>query len=296
MPRPDPRRWIDLHMHSTASDGAFAPAKLMELAKLRGLSAVALTDHDTTAGLAEAAAKAGEIGLDFVPAIELAAERSRGVLHILGYFVDADAPGLKTFLADIVAKRDERNRAILERLAAMGTSIDPAFLTATPGTTIGRPHIAEALVRAGAASSFHDAFTRYLARGAAAFVERRTAEAEEVIAVIRAARGVASMAHPSQLRCESHLELVTVLHRLREAGLAALEVRHPDHSADQTRVYTELAFRLSLACSGGTDFHSLGARLDRGVGFGKVRVPYEWLDELRNRRSAASNAARPRAD
>jgi predicted metal-dependent phosphoesterase TrpH len=275
------RRWIDLHMHSTASDGAFSPGRLMELAHIRGLHACALTDHDTTAGLAEAGAAAARLDLEFVPAIELAAERTRGVLHILGYFIDPASPALNKHLAEIIARRDERNRGILERLAALGIHLEPDAIAREAAGIVGRPHIAQALVRIGAARDLPDAFARFLGNGAAAQVERRTAPAAEVIGAIRAAGGIASLAHPTQLKCESALELETVLHDLRDSGLQAIEVRHPDHAPAQADDFLELAQRLQLIPTGGSDFHALATRIEHGVGFGKVRVPYEWLAQLR---------------
>ncbi len=283
--RTDGRRWIDLHLHSTASDGAFAPAKLMQLARQRGLSAAALTDHDTVAGLPEAAEAAEQCGLEFVPGIELAAEHARGTLHILAYFIDPQSAGLSRMLESIVRERELRNRRIVERLGELGITVDYNEIAERSGSgSIGRPHIAGALIRAGAARDMHDAFARYLGDDQPACVERALPSAETIIATIRDAGGAASLAHPSQLGCESSLELETLLRRLIDAGLDALEVRHPDHTARQTESFESLTRRFDLAKTGGSDFHALGPRHFRGVGFGRVRVPYDWLKEIRARR------------
>lgn len=280
------RRWIDLHMHSTASDGAYPPAKLMEIAGDRGLSAVALTDHDTVSGLSAASARAQELGLEFVNGIELAAARDRGALHILGYFISPTCPTLVELLNRIVRLRDQRNREIIARLAELGIDIDPEQLNkSTDGDVIGRPHIAAEMVRCGVSNDIRHAFNHYLGRGKTAFVERQTASAEETIAVVREAGGVASLAHPTQLRCETQLELDTVCHRLVSAGLSAIEVNHPDHTPQDTERFAAIAERFNLARTGGSDFHRFGSKKGHGVGFDKRRTPYSWLDLLRQRRS-----------
>lgn len=275
-------RYIDLHMHSTASDGAYTPAKVMEMAAARGLAAVALTDHDTVAGLEEARSAAGRVGVEFIAGIELAAEYPRGTMHILGYGIDPIDTALLSLLGEIVDAREARNRIILDKLASVGIRIDIDDLKRRhPRAVIGRPHIAAALVRQGAASSFQDAFERFLGRGGAAFVERPSPPAHRIINVIRNAGGAAVLAHPSQLKCESRLELETVLHGLKAAGLAGIEVIHPDHRSDQTSDYLDYAGRLGLATTGGSDFHAFPADSTR-IGFGRARVPYAWLEALRS--------------
>lgn len=276
-------RYIDLHLHSTASDGVYTPAKVMQMAAARGLAAVALTDHDTVAGLAEARAAAAQVGIEFIAGIELAAEYPRGTMHILGYGIDPANQNLLALTAEIVAARDQRNRDVLGKLAALNVRIDYDDLKRRhAGAVIGRPHIAAALVRAGAASSFQDAFERFLGRGGAAFSERPNPPPSRIIDVIRGAGGVAVLAHPSQLNYESRLELETVLHSLRTAGLAGIEVIHPDHRSDQTSDYMEFAGRLGLAMTGGSDFHAFPTDPSR-IGFGRTRVPYAWLEAVRSR-------------
>jgi len=279
-------RYIDLHLHSTASDGVYAPAKVMDMAAARGLAAVALTDHDTVAGHDEARATAALIGIEFIAGIELAAEYSRGTMHILGYGVDPRNDKLTSLIDEIVAVREARNQAILDKLLAVGIRIDHDELKKRhPRAVIGRPHFAAALVRLGAASSFHDAFERFLGRTGVAYVERRNPPASQIIGVIRHAGGAAVLAHPSQLKCESRLELETVLHGLKSAGMAGIEVIHPDHRSDQTSDYLSCARQLDLAPTGGSDFHAFPADTTR-IGFGRTRVPYAWLEALRVRMPA----------
>ena len=286
IPKDPSGRYIDLHLHSTASDGVYAPAKVMEMAAARGLAAVALTDHDTVGGVEEARQAAARVGIEFITGIEFAAEYPRGTMHILGYGINPSEPGLLALIDEIIASREARNRAVLDRLAAMQIRIDYDELKKRhPRAVIGRPHIAAALVRGGHAANFQDAFDRLLGRGGAAHVERASPSAERIIGVVRDAGGAAVLAHPSQLKCASRLELETVLHRLRAAGLAGIEVIHPDHQSDQTRDYIEHAAKLGLVTTGGSDFHAFPADAKR-IGFGRTRVPYAWLEALQSRMAA----------
>ncbi len=279
-------RWIDLHLHSTASDGAYAPARLMEMAGARGLSAVALTDHDTVAGLAEAAAKAAAVGLEFIPGIELEARCGRGLLHILGYWIDPACDALAEVLDRRLAERHARNAEIIARLAGLGIDLDYDAICANAGPgSVGRPHIADALIRIGAVPGFREAFDRFLGPDGEAYVALVNLPAAEIIAAITTAGGIASLAHPSTLRYDSHMELRTFLRRLADVGLRAIEVTHPSHTARESRLFAEMAEQLGLVSTGGSDFHKLGAQAGKGVGFGRVRVPYDILEAL----AAAAN-------
>lgn len=279
---PDPRRWIDLHMHSTASDGVHPPSELMRLCAQRNLSAVALTDHDTIAGLAEAAAAAKEEGVELIPGVELAARLGPYSVHLLGYFFDPANTALLAALEQIRQWRRERNNAILERLAHLGIVLDfPSVANADH--SLGRPHFAHALVRAGHATDLPNAFTCFLARGGRAYVPRQTLSPADAIAAVRNAGGIVSLAHPCQVRTASTLELETLVGRLRDLGLQAIEVHHTEHTATQTRAYLDIARRLGLAMTGGSDYHGRpGARPpQQGVGFSRVRVPLDLLPPLR---------------
>lgn len=279
-------RWADLHMHSTASDGGYAPAKLMSMAAARRLAAVALTDHDTIDGLTEAAQAATTHGMEFVPGIELEARQGRRIVHILGYFIDATSPALLRALADERQRRDQRNREIVARLAALGIRLDyDALVNANGGRPLGRPHLANELVSLGIVSSFRQAFARYLGSSAATYVPHVVREANEAIAMIRAAGDVASLAHPSRVGCETSLELENVVRRLGEAGLAALEVSHPDVTGEFARTCERLARKLDLAPTGGSDFHRFVGAERSGTGFYGHRVPCEWIASLRERRA-----------
>lgn len=273
-------------MHSTASDGGYAPARLMEMAHARGLKAVALTDHDTTSGCADAARRAAELGLEFISGVEFEAAHPRGALHILGYFVDSASPALQAFMSDASDRRRERNATMLARLEALDMGIAPDELRHRDLATLSRPHFADALVRAGHVRSFRAAFDELLCQAGRAYVPLRLSRHQDVIAAIRAAGGIASLAHPSRLCCESLLELRTIAKALRDAGLEAIEVWHPSHSPRQTGDYGAIAAALELCPTGGSDFHRLPPRPERGVGFGRVSVDYSVLEALRARHSS----------
>ena len=277
-------RYIDLHMHSTASDGAYAPGRLMEMAHARGLAAVALTDHDTTAGLMEAQRRAAELGLEFVGGIELEAAHHAGVMHILGYFVTAESPALVDFCRRAAGGRADRNASMLERLAELGHRLEPFELAGRDPSSIGRPHIADALVRRGVVRDFRCAFDELLGEGGRAYVPLKLPSAESVIEAIRASGGLAVLAHPVRLHARSSLELRTLVKRLRDAGMAGIEVWHPSHTPAQTLLYMDMAASLGLCSSGGSDFHRLPPKVEHGVGFGRVRVSYSVLDALKAQR------------
>jgi predicted metal-dependent phosphoesterase TrpH len=259
---------IDLHLHTTASDGLLGPAALVARAAAAGLTTIAVTDHDTTAGIAEALSAASPIGLDVVAGIEITAVEDGRDVHILGYFLDPAVESLTLFLAAQRADRLRRVREMGGRLATVGYAVDvePLLAAALAGSrSIGRPAIADALVAAGHAVDRNDAFARLLGRGRPAFVPRVGVSGAHVIAVIHQAGGVASLAHPGLVDDDA------LLRPLADAGLDALEVWHCDHSPAQQRHYFALADELGLARSGGSDFHGEG--LHRACRLGAIGVP-----------------------
>lgn len=259
---------IDLHLHTTASDGASTPAALVDEARAAGLTTIAVTDHDTTAAIDEVARHAGG-GVRVVPGIEITAVESGRDVHVLGYFVEAGNPELQAFL---VRQRDDRRRRVtqmVERLRALGVSIDEAAVLAAADAAgahaVGRPFLARAVVEAGHASDIADAFERYLGAGRPAFVERTGLAAAEVVALIVRAGGLPSLAHPGTTRRD---DLIPALQR---AGLAAIEVFHSDHDAATTEKYRLMAGDLRLAMTGGSDYHGPGS--SRARFFGRIAVP-----------------------
>lgn len=241
---------IDLHTHTNASDGACRPAELVARAVRAGITVLAVTDHDTCAALARAARHAQRAGIAFVPGLEITAVWQGSDVHLLGYFIDPASAGIRTFLRRQRADRERRARLIGERLASLGMPIDieQAIVSARP-TTISRPIIAQELVRAGHAPGMRAAFDRYLAEGRPAFVSRLGATPDEVVALVNAAGGVVSMAHPGVTKKDE------IIPGLAANGLTALEVFHSDHDADAVARYAALAERLGLAMTGGSDYH-----------------------------------------
>jgi predicted metal-dependent phosphoesterase TrpH len=244
---------IDLHLHTTASDGSLAPRALVARAAAAGLSVLAVTDHDTVAGLADARAEAGARGLTLVDGIEITAVEAGRDVHMLGYFFDPENASLGAFLHAQRADRVRRVTEIAERLRALGCPIDSAPLLASAcgqtGKSIGRPQIADALTAAGYARDRDDAFARLLGNGCPAYVPRCGPSPEEVVGIVETAGGIVSIAHPGLLQNDG------LIARLAGAGLSAIEARHSDHDDATEQHYRRMAERLGLAVSGGSDFH-----------------------------------------
>ncbi len=270
---------IDLHLHTSASDGMLRPADLVVRAAQAGLLTISVTDHDTTAGLVEARAEAQARGMRLIDGIEITAVEAERDVHVLGYFIDPRHEALRSFLEGQRSDRLRRVREIVDRLATLGAPIDPKPLIARgleEGKSVGRPHVASALIASGHVQSWDEAFERYLEKGKPAFVPRRGAVAAEVVAVIRAAGGVASLAHPA-LTGVDHL-----IPHLAGAGLGALETRHSDQDEPTETRYRALAQSLGLATTGGSDFH--GDHGDRTCTLGTPMMTEDELAALERRR------------
>lgn len=273
---PDPR--IDLHSHSRASDGQFAAAEVAQRAKEAGLAVWALCDHDTVGGLPEGARAAGRLGVRFVPGIELSVFLDRKEIHVLGHFVDPDHPSLKHFEDFLAEKRRERMALIIAKLAPLGVRIGVADIEKwSGGKTIGRPHIARAIVEAGAAVSIRDAFDRYLGEGQPAYVSRFRLSAEDAVQLVRGAGGTATVAHPGVSKVERY-----DVKRLREAGVDGLEVIHVDHNPSVREKYMRLAEEFDLVPTAGSDYHGPDVAPDRHLG--AVTMHAEDLARLEARR------------
>jgi predicted metal-dependent phosphoesterase TrpH len=278
---------IDLHLHTTASDGACAPATLVDRAWMAGLRTIAVTDHDTTGGLPEAARAAAARGLRLVTGIEVTSVVAGRDVHLLGYFFDPDHPPLVRFLEAQRADRVNRAREIGRRLAALGkpVDLDPLLGRAErePGFSVGRPSIAQALVDAGHVIDLTAAFDAWLGDGQPAYVPRAGASPGEVAAIVRAAGGIVSLAHPVLLRDQSAIPAIA-------GELDAIEVYHSEHRAADTARYVAIARGLGLAVSGGSDFHG-ETRGTRAV-LGLVTLPGPEFDALAARRPGARGTAR----
>jgi 3',5'-nucleoside bisphosphate phosphatase len=266
---------IDLHLHTTASDGRLTPRALVERAAAAGVSIMAVTDHDTVAAVSDVQADAGVRGMMAIPGIEITAVESARDIHMLGYFFDPASSTLAEFLVAQRATRVARIAAIGERLAQLGLPVDIAALLDEArlenGRSIGRPKVARAMVRAGYVADTREAFDNWLGRGCPAFVERDGAPPEEVIEIVHRAGGLTSLAHPGRTGVDARIAA------LKEAGLDALEVFHSDHTADDIARYAATARTLDLLITGGSDFHGDPAH---GVEPGRTSVPRNEWDRL----------------
>jgi predicted metal-dependent phosphoesterase TrpH len=266
-------------MHTTASDGRCSPPDLVARAAAAGISVMAVTDHDTVGGCAEAAAACATAGLTFVPGIEITAIRFGGDVHVLGYFVDVESPSLQAFLAAQRQARVDRVREMIHRLRSYGIELD-ADAILRPGladTTkaVGRPWIARALVAEGHVASTNDAFDKWLARGRPAFVPRAGAPPDQVFTHIHEAHGLASLAHPGLLEHDDWIP------EFAAAGLDAIEAYHSDHDTLMTANYLSIAKRLKLGISGGSDYHADEAH--GAARLGVIALPREDFDDLMRR-------------
>jgi len=267
---------IDLHTHTTASDGCCTPAELVARASAAGVTVLGVTDHDTVAGNDAAADACRTAGIEFVPGIEITAARDGVDVHVLGYFIDGQARDFLAFLAEQRRRRIDRVRQMIERLATHGLRLD-ADAILKPGLedaakAAGRPWIARALVAGRYVKTTNEAFDLWLARGRPAFVRRLAAAPAEVFGRIHAAGGLASLAHPGLVRRDEWIQ------EFAASGLDALEVYHTNHDETATKRYRAMATRLGLAVSGGSDFHA-----DQSHGAanpGSVSLPREDYEGL----------------
>jgi predicted metal-dependent phosphoesterase TrpH len=272
---------IDLHTHSTASDGKLEPAELVRKAAEVGITLLALTDHDTLSGLSEAAEEAARLGITFVPGIEISAEYGPGSMHILGYFVDQDHQEFNQRLEKLREARDSRNDRIIEKLAELGCPLDPQEVASlAKGESMGRPHIANAMVARGYVSSFKEAFDRYLGKEGAAYMGRERMTQAESIRIIHAAGGLAVLAHPQTLKLDEE-GLKALFAELSGLGLDGVEVYYYSHTPEEVELYRSLARQSGLLVTGGTDFHGPGmVETELGVGQGDMTVPPSVAEEL----------------
>ena len=284
---------IDLHTHSSYSDGSLSPRQLVELAKKRKLRAIALTDHDTVAGVEEALEAGNELGVEVVPGVEISAQYPPGTMHILGYYVRPVDRKLLEALKKLQQARAARNPQIIERLQALGLEITINEALELSAGQVGRPHIARALVNKGYVSSIDEAFSLYLKKGAVAYVEKFRFPPEEAIAIIRKAGGIAVLAHPFTLGVEKSDELSQLARELRDMGLEGIEVFYPDHTEKMAVLYEDVAKRLGLLCTGGSDFHG-NFRDHTYLGNTLLRqdLDYGILQALRDRLQEGENVTR----
>jgi predicted metal-dependent phosphoesterase TrpH len=275
---------IDLHIHSTFSDGSLTPAELAEEAVRAGLSAVALTDHDSLGGVEPFLAACIEARVKGLSGVEISVEHSPGTMHMLAYLMDPRHAELARALIGLREGREERNRRILEALNRLGIALTWEEVTRFAAEdVVGRPHFAQALVARGVVESPREAFDRYLAKGRPAYVDRYRLTARTSIELIRRAGGVATLAHPSTLE-RSRRDLRRLVTQLKDWGLEGIEAYYSEHSPAQQEEYLGLAQDFDLVPTGGSDFHgALNPDIRLGYGFGNLRVPDEIVDRLHAR-------------
>ena len=273
---------LDLHLHTTHSDGSLPPAEVLALAHKAGVSALAITDHDIVSGLPEAFEAGAQLGIEVIPGIEISSLHEKVELHILGYFLDWKDPELGRRLELIRAGRHQRNPLIVQKLNELGLDLTYQEVKDLAGTeSVGRPHIARVLMAKRYVQSAKEAFDRYLAEGRPAYVRRELPAPPEAIAWIRAAGGIPVLAHPTWIR-ETAEGLYKLCEGLKTVGLMGIEVHYSTHKASQTSEYLDIARRLDLLVTGGSDFHGLTKPdIEVGVGRGGLKVPAKLLEPLK---------------
>jgi predicted metal-dependent phosphoesterase TrpH len=267
--------FVDLHLHSTASDGEVEPAGVVERAAAAGVVALALTDHDTMGGLPEAIEAGARLGVRVVAGCEFSVSAPWGEMHVLGYFLPLDSPAIEQFLTD--RRQDRRRRAgvMVDKLGGLGIGLDlEDVLAVAGGAALGRPHVARALVNRGVVTDMQAAFDQYLGWGRPAFEAKVLPSFADLATLVHSVGGVLSAAHLKDRGSRSNLQ------RLRNQGLDAVEVRHPRHSADLRYTLERRAESVGLLPTGGSDWHGDAMAGSTHATIGSQRVPEEWLDRL----------------
>ena len=271
---------IDLHVHTTASDGTYTPAEVVELAHKTGLAAIAITDHDTVSGYAEAARRGAELGVEIVPGIEISTKYGSSI-HMLGYYIDMGSEGLHHILDWIVEDRDARARKMAELMAADGLPVSFDIMKERYGEVIGRPHFANMLVELGLARDVQDAFDRYVEKGQRYYVGRTILPIERAIGLIIKADGVPVLAHPFQYKRDD-AGLRELIEYCMQHGLRGMECYYTGYTPEQSAYLASLADEYGLIKTGGSDFHGENKKhILLGRGLGKLEVPYSLLEGLK---------------
>lgn len=278
---------IDLHVHSTFSDGSYTPTKVAAMAIEAGLTAMALTDHDSTSGITEFMKACEGTSLIGIPGVEISADVPKGTFHMLGYYLDIDNKPLQDALLKIRDGREIRNAEILEKVNKLGIPLTWDEVRAYAGEdVVGRPHFAMAMMAKGYVSSKEEAFDKYLKKGKSAYADRFRLTPEDSVAMIKGAGGIAVLAHPFTLEM-SNKNLSVYLNKLKEIGLSGVEVYYSEHNAQQVKDYERLCKESGLIATGGSDFHGeINPKVRIGTGFGNLNVPDSIIDELAALRKA----------
>ena len=280
---------IDLHIHSTASDGSLTPAAILDHAQSLNLAAIAITDHDSIDGSKEALQSGIPPSLHFLSGVEISAAHppflpGSGSFHLLGYGFRLDDPVLNQTLKEIQEARKNRNPKIIRRLNELGFSISLEEVQQIAGNgQIGRPHIAQILVQKGVVASIGEAFQKYLGTAKPAYVDKERIACQDAIEMIRGAGGIAALAHPGLLDITDNRRMEMLIKNLIDIGMGAIEVYYPQHTTEQTEQFAQLSNRFGLLMTGGTDFHgSLAPDIQMGSGQGNLFIPLSIYDALNN--------------
>ncbi|GAB4254744.1 MULTISPECIES: PHP domain-containing protein [Deferrisoma] len=273
---------VDLHTHSTFSDGTWPPRRLVEEARRVGLAAIGLTDHDSVDGNRELLEAGAELGVAVVPGVEISTRWGQVTFHLLGYGIDTRLPEVRRAFARLARSREERAPKMVARLRELGFSISLEEVAAEAnGALVGRPHVARVLVRKGIARDLQDAFDRFLGRGKPAYVDKDRLSPDEACRMIRSAGGVAVLAHPGLIEGEHPGVLGPLLDHLVGAGLEGVEAYYSRHTREQQERYRSMAARRGLLVTGGSDFHEPSADGPQlGTGFGNLETPDACAREL----------------
>ncbi|MDP2921270.1 MAG: PHP domain-containing protein [Candidatus Omnitrophota bacterium] len=270
----------DLHVHTNISDGTFTPEKVVEYARMQGLDAISITDHDTCAAIAPAIKAAGGAGLEIIPGVELTAELDDDEIHVLGYFIDWQDEAFTKKLEELCRVREERAKEILRKLSEQGIDLKYDDLMDIAGHgpgSVGRLHIANLLYQKGKISCVRDAFTKYIGNDSPAYVKKFKLSPKESVDMIKSVGGVAVLAHPKTINTETR-PLKDIVRSLTGEGIQGIEVYHSDNNAKDSREFKEIADELGLLITGGSDCHGLGKK---EVLLGKVKVSYELVEKLK---------------
>lgn len=274
---------VDLHIHSDHSDGRQSPRQIVDAGIKLGLKAISITDHDAISGYTAAADYAAERGIDLISGIELSASKTDDDIHILGYMVRPDHGRLLECLEKFRRIRDERGKKMLKRLSNIGLTVDYSdVLEAAGKAPIGRPHLAEAMVKRGLVSSYNQAFAKYLALGGPVYVPKAKLTPAEAVELIHEAGGLAVMAHPGLTRRDDMIE------ELVAAGIDGIEIFHPTHRASDRKRYRQIGEKYGLLLTGGSDSHN---RKGRYGDIGDEKVPYEYYQKLTERWQQGADSA-----
>lgn len=274
---------LDLHLHTSHSDGSFTPTGVLELAREAGVTTLAITDHDITTGIPEATLAGQQLGIEVIPGIEISSTFGDSELHMLGYFLDWQDARLNERLSTLRESRHRRNPQIISRLQSLGIDITYDEVRALAGTdSVGRPHIARVLMEKQVVASAKEAFDRFFANGKPAYVPRNLPSPAEAIHWIKAANGLAVLAHPTWIKTREGT-LTDLVRQLKADGLNGVEVHYSTHTARQTREYLSLAKQLGLLVTGGSDFHGITKPdIEVGIGRGTLHVPDSLLHNLKD--------------